>query len=68
MPIAGFTGVKTFTATRHVDREQLGDRVTDWLREHPTVHVCQAVVTQSSDAAYHCISITVLYREKGAAE
>jgi hypothetical protein len=66
--IANWTACKTFTATRHADREALGDRVTAWLREHPTVHVCQAVVTQSSDAAYHCISITVLYREKGAAE
>lgn len=56
-------GVKVFSATMVRDRELLGDRVTDWLREHSTVEVEDVVITQSSDEAFHCVTITVLYTD-----
>ena len=59
----GFDGVKVFTATVQRDREALGERVTAWLRAHPGVVVTDKVVTQSSDAEFHCIAITIFYRE-----
>lgn len=56
-----FHGVKVFSATMFADRERLGDRVTHWLGEHPEVEIVDLKVTQSSDAAFHCIAISVFY-------
>lgn len=58
-----FNGVKVFTATMMAERERLGDRVTEWLADHPNVEICDAVVTQSSDESFHCLAITVFYHE-----
>ena len=57
-----FNGVKVFSATTATDREELGTRVTRWLREHPESEVMDRVVTQSSDEAYHCVTIVLFYR------
>ena len=57
-----FNGVKVFSATMAQERDQLGEKVSAWLADHPTVKVVDTVVTQSSDDAYHCITITLFYR------
>jgi hypothetical protein len=57
-----FNAVKVFSATTAMDREDLGERVSRWLRDNPDADVIDKVVTQSSDAAYHCITITLFYR------
>jgi hypothetical protein len=54
--------VKVFSATKHQDREVLGETITRWLREHPGIDIIDKVVTQSSDEAFHCIAITLFYR------
>ena len=59
-----FNGVKVFAATMFRDRERLGERVTQWLAEHPELDVVDLKVTQSSDAAFHCITISVFYLER----
>ena len=58
-----FNGVKVFSATMFADRERLGDRVTGWLAEHPDINVVDMKVTQSSDASFHCVAISVFYIE-----
>lgn len=58
----GFTSVKVFSATMARDREQLGEVITDWLRKNPRIEIVDKIVTQSSDEAFHCISITLFYR------
>ena len=58
-----FNGVKVFSATMMAAREALGDVVTTWLTTHPHFAVTEFVVTQSSDQAFHCITIAVFYRE-----
>jgi len=58
-----FNGVKVFSATMFADRERLGESITAWLAARPELKVTQMVVTQSSDAAFHCIAITVFYWE-----
>ena len=58
-----FNGVKVFAATMAQDREQLGERVTAWLREHPRVKIVDRIVTQSSDNAFHCVAITLFFVE-----
>jgi hypothetical protein len=45
-------------------REILGETVTHWLAEHPDLDIVDVVVTQSSDAAYHCLTISVFYLER----
>ena len=53
--------VKVFSATKAYDRANLGDAVTSWLRDNPSVRVVDKVVTQSSDMRFHCLTITLLY-------
>jgi folate-dependent tRNA-U54 methylase TrmFO/GidA len=55
--------VKVFSATMVTDREGLGEKITDWITNHPNCEVRDAVVTQSSDEAFHCIAITLFYWE-----
>ena len=59
-------GVKVFTATKAKEREALGEAVTRWLAENPRARVLDKVVTQSSDSAFHCLSITLFYSTEGA--
>jgi len=40
------------------DRDTLGEKITAWLQAHPHIEPRDAVVTQSSDEAFHCIAIT----------
>lgn len=53
--------VKVFSATKHMDREVLGETITRWLKEHPGIEVIDKVVTQSSDEAFHCLCIVLFY-------
>jgi hypothetical protein len=59
-----FNGVKVFSATMVADRDQLGEKVTNWINSNPEKKVTDLVVTQSSDEAFHCIAITVFYFEE----
>ena len=58
-----FNGVKVFVATMFRQRDQLGETVTAWLAEHPGLRVIDVVVTQSSDAEFHCLSVSAFYWE-----
>ena len=58
-----FNGVKIFSATMAKAREALGEQVTAWLSSVPDREVVDTVVTQSSDKAFHCIAITIFYRD-----
>lgn len=62
--IKDFNGVKIFSATMAQEREHLGEKVTDWIRNHPDVGIVNTIVTQSSDEAFHCIAITLFYNEQ----
>jgi hypothetical protein len=55
--------VKVFSATMFADRGQLGDKVTAWIASNSQRKLTDIVVTQSSDAAFHCITISVFYHE-----
>lgn len=58
---ARFNGVKVFSATMAQERENLGEKVSNWIREHQNCQIVDTVVTQSSDEAFHCLAITVFY-------
>jgi hypothetical protein len=63
---ASFNGVKVFSATKMRDRDELGEKITAWLRGDPKREVVDKVVTLSSDAEFHCLAITIFYRESGS--
>jgi hypothetical protein len=64
--LPSFTGVKVFSTTLARDRDALSDRITSWIRENPNLEITDKVVTQSSDKEFHCLSIMLFYRERGA--
>ena len=45
------------------DRGQLGEKDTAWIASSSHRRLTDIVVTQSSDAAFHCITIAVFYHE-----
>ena len=61
MALAGYTGLKVFSATKSRDRESLGEAITAWLRSNPALEVVDKVVRLSSDREFHCLSITIFY-------
>lgn len=61
-------GLKVFSATMARDRDTLGERVTAWIRGTPEARVVDTVVTQSSDAEYHCLSILVFWTKAPSIE
>lgn len=52
---------KVFSATMSREREVLGERVTEFIRQH-TTEVLSTEVLQSSDEAFHCLTIVLWYR------
>ena len=59
-----FTGVKVFSATKHKERDEMGEVITRWLRaKKGSIEIIDKVVTQSSDSEYHCVTITIFYNE-----
>jgi hypothetical protein len=60
--LSRFTGVKVFWASVFGHRARLGETVTEWLEAHPEIALVDMVVTQSSDAHYHLVTICVFYK------
>lgn len=61
------TGVKIFSTTLARDREVLGETITRWLSEHPELEILEKQVRQSSDSQFHCLSVTLFYRDRRGA-
>jgi hypothetical protein len=65
--VSAFNGVKVFAATVVAQRQTLGEAVTAWLEDararRPGFQLVDVVVRQSSDEAFHCITITIFYNE-----
>jgi hypothetical protein len=64
MSVVPFTGMKIFSTTLARDREQMSDNITRWLRDNPQFEIVDKIVTQSSDKEFHCLTITLFYRER----
>lgn len=54
-------GIRVFSATLAQDRQQLGDRVTDWIANNRDLAIRDVTIVQSSDQAFHCLTIVVFY-------
>ena len=64
MTLPHFTGMKIFSTTLARDREAMGDNITRWLHDNPQLEIVDKIVTQSSDKEFHCLTITLFYRER----
>jgi len=64
MGVISFTGVKVFSTTLARDRENMGENITKWLKENQNLDVVDKIVTQSSDKEFHCLTVTIFYRER----
>ncbi len=60
-----FDGVKVFSATKARERGDLGEVVTRWISDHPECRMVDKEATLTSDAEFHCLTITIFYRETG---
>jgi hypothetical protein len=60
---ARLAGVKVFSATKARDRDQLGEKVTAWLRANPQLEIVEKSVTLSSDSEFHCLTIVLFWSE-----
>lgn len=60
-----FHGCKVFSATRSMEREELANRVNDWLkRNRSTLEIVDCVVRLSSDREFHCLTFVLFYVRK----
>jgi hypothetical protein len=59
------SGVKVFSATKARERETLGEQVTSWIRKNQGKEIVDKIVTQSSDSEFHCLTITLFYKDDG---
>src|SRR4051794_35465548 len=59
-----FTAIKVFSTTLARDRETMGDNITRWIKDNPNAEIVDRVVTQSSDKEFHCLTITLFYRQR----
>jgi hypothetical protein len=62
--MSAFSGVKVFSATKARERGALGESITSWMRDNPTKYIVEKIVTQSSDSEFHCLTITMFYKEE----
>jgi hypothetical protein len=58
-----YNAVKVFSATLAKKRETLGEQVTEWMQRNPDAEIVDKIVTQSSDAEFHCVTITLFYKQ-----
>jgi len=56
-----FDSVKVFSATKARERDQLGERATEWLRKVKP-RVTDVIVKQSSDREFHCMTLVFFYK------
>jgi len=62
--MVSFTGVKVFSTTLARDREVMGETIGRWIAENPGLEIVEREVRQSSDREFHCLTITLFYRER----
>ena len=57
-----FDAAKVFSATKHKERDELGERLSKWVQSMgDQITIVDKVVKQSSDNEYHCVTIVLFY-------
>lgn len=58
--------IKVFTASKAREREALGEIITAWIHANPQARIFDGDVLQSSDSAFHCLTIVLFYELENA--
>lgn len=61
---SAISGVKVFSATKHADRDALGEKVSEWMANHADYEIVDIVQTQSSDSSFHCLVLSLFYFDR----
>jgi hypothetical protein len=57
-----YQAIKVFTATKAKERESLSEAVNAWLsKNQDLIEIINTEVRQSSDEAFHCLTIVIFY-------
>ena len=56
-----FDGVQMFNATLAKERARLGETISAWMAKNRHLKVVDWWITQSSDNAFHCVTMTLFY-------
>lgn len=67
MATNGYESVKVFSASKHMDRDRLGETVSTWLAANRHLEVVETVTLQSSDQAFHCLTMILFVRPRASA-
>lgn len=59
-----FDGVKVFSCTMYAQRMEFDGRVNAWIEAHPDIRIVDMTIVQSSDVAFHCISVVIFWRNR----
>jgi hypothetical protein len=62
MTVPQYDRVEVFSGTRARERVALGDRITEFLENNPAWDVVDVKICQSSDNAFHCLTIVLFLR------
>jgi hypothetical protein len=62
--VLNFSGIKVFSATKAREREEISDRINEWITANRNIEILGKDVLQSSDNAFHCLTIVLYYRHK----
>ncbi len=59
-----FDGMMIFSASKHGDRERMGENVTAWRLRNSTSVITDVRTMQSSDNEFHCVTVIIFYKNK----
>ena len=57
---AGVNVIKVFSTTKHKGRDSIGQQVTTWIADNPSVRIVKTFVALTSDERFHCFSIVLV--------
>lgn len=67
--VRSFTDVKVFSVSTYGARLELSDRINEWLAQNRDIEIVDKEILQSSDASFHCYTLTLFFvRTKPAGE
>lgn len=59
-----FDGMVIFSETKHTDRHNMSEEVTAWRQRNASATITDIRTMQSSDNAFHCVTVIIFYKNK----
>lgn len=65
--VRSFTDVKVFSVSTYGARLELSDRINEWLAQNRDIEIVDKEILQSSDASFHCYTLTLFFVRRSRA-